>query len=322
MCVRFGMVDVRNGTRGDRALMAIAARRHGVVTLAELEAAGLGRGAVAHRVAEGRLRRLHRGVYLVGPLHGPRTKEVAAVLACGESAVLSHGSAAALWGMVPVWRGVPHVTVVGGQPRPSGVRVHRVRRLHVPDVARREGVPVTAPGRTLLDLATVLPQSDLDRAVEEAQVQRLVSRATLTALLARSRGHRGVGALGAALLSEPALTRSEAEARMLAMIRSADLPAPRTNASLHGHEVDLLWPDQRLVLEIDGFAFHSTREAFERDRRRDAQLHAHGYRVMRVTWRQIVEEPEAVIARLAAALSLPPASGPSAPRSRPWTAAR
>jgi very-short-patch-repair endonuclease len=297
--------DVCAVMHGDRAVMELAARRHGVVTLADLAAAGLGRGAVARRVAEGRLQRLHRGVYLVGPLPGTRTREIAAVLACGGTAVLSHRSAAALWGMAPPWQGDVDVTVVGAQPRRPGVRVHRARRRDPEDVARRDGVRLTAPGRTLLDVATVLDRRNLARALEEAQVQRLVTRTGLETLLDRSRGHHGAVFLGAALgrCHEPALTRSEAEARMLALTRAAQLPQPKTNVRVHGHEVDLLWPAERLIVEIDGFAFHSTREAFERDRRRDATLQAHGYRVMRVTWRQIADEPEAVIARLAAALA-------------------
>jgi very-short-patch-repair endonuclease/predicted transcriptional regulator of viral defense system len=315
-CVQLRIARMRNWTHveeagdvcavmhGDRAVMAIAARRHGVVTAAELAAAGLGRGAVARRVATGWLQRLHRGVYLVGPVPGPRAREAAAVLACGGTAVLSHRSAAALWGIVPPSQCDVHVTVAGAHPRPEGVRVHRVRRLDPRDVAQHEDVPATAPARTLLDVATLLPPRELARAVEQAEILRLASPTSLAEIVERARGHHGAAPLTKALRRrhEPKLTRSEAERRMLDLIRAAKLPTPRTNVRIHGHEVDLVWPDQRLVVEIDGFTFHSSREAFERDRRRDAQLQAHGYRVMRVTWRQIIDEPHAVIARLAAAL--------------------
>jgi very-short-patch-repair endonuclease len=286
--------------------MARAARQHAVVTGDDLAAAGLGRGAIARRLAEGRLRRIHFGVYLVGPAPLPRTRDMAAVLACGRTAVLSHRSAAALWGIRPPWNGPVDVTASAGHPRgDAGIRVHRVRTLDKTDITRRQGVPVTAPARTLLDLAGVLHPRDLARALEEAEVRRLVTRRQLAALLARSRGRAGAAALREALrqYDEPALTRSEAEARMLDLIRAARLPPPCTNARVGRHEVDFLWPAERLVVEVDGFAFHSTRAAFERDRAKDAELHILGYRVVRITWRQIAHEPEAVVATVAAALN-------------------
>jgi very-short-patch-repair endonuclease len=277
----------------ERGLMVLAQRRHGVVTTAELMAAGIGPRGIARRVADGRLRRLHRGVFLVGPLIGPRTHEMAAVLACGPGAVLSHRSAAALWRIRPAWHGPIDVTVAGTQPRSRrGIRIHRSRAL---EAAHREGVPVTAPARTLLDIAALVSERDLARAVEEAQVLRLT---TPNALMAQvGRGRSGSTALKAVLKRghEPSLTRSEAEALLLELIREAGLPAPETNARLLGYEVDFLWRDAKVVVEVDGFAFHSTREAFERDRRRDARLLAAGYRVVRFTYRQIVAEPAFIV---------------------------
>jgi very-short-patch-repair endonuclease len=151
------------------------------------------------------------------------------------------------------------------------------------------------PARTLLDLATRLTPHDLERAVNEALVLRLTTPRDLILLGRRS------SALEAALTNEPALTRSEAEARLLALIRAARLPPPRTNVKVTRYEVDFLWPGERLIVEVDGFAFHSSRAAFERDRTRDADLQAAGYRVTRVTWRQLIREPEAVVARVAGA---------------------
>jgi predicted transcriptional regulator of viral defense system len=149
-------------SRGDRAVMALAARQHGVVTTADLAAAGIGPRGIAKRVAEARLRRLHRGVFLVGPLPGPHMHEMAAVLACGHGAVVSHHAAAVLWGIRPVWRGPIDVTVAGRQPRPgAGIRVHRARTLEPRDTRRREGIPLTAPARTLLDLASVVSEREL-----------------------------------------------------------------------------------------------------------------------------------------------------------------
>ena len=217
---------------------------------------------------------------------------MAAVLASGDSAVASHRSAAVVWGIRRAWHGDVDVTVAGQSRDKPGVRVHRVRHLDRRDVVRRDGVPVTSPARTLLDLATVLPARDLARALEEAEVQRLVTRRQLAALLDRSRRRAGAGPLRRALAryDTPALTRSEAERQMLELIRAARLPTPRTNTQVNGHEVDLLWPEHRLIVEIDGFTFHSTRTAFERDRARDQELQTAGYRVIRVTWRQIQED--------------------------------
>ena len=268
--------------------MALAARRHGVVAAADLAAAGLGRRAIERRLAEGRLRRLHRGVFLVGPLAGPRTREMAAVLAVGHDAAISHRSAGALWEILPSAGEPVHVTTTRGHPRHRpGIRVHRTRSLQV---SLNAGLPVTTPLRTLLDLAATTSARELERAVEEAQVRRLVTRDDLEQLPG---SHR----------DEPSLTRSEAERRLLALVRAARLPRPHTNVRVGGHEVDFLWPEQRLIVEVDGFAFHHTRAAFERDRARDRALQAGGYLVVRVTWRQLVDEPEAVVAALAAALA-------------------
>ena len=168
---------------------------------------------------------------------------------------------------------------------------------------RQHGVPVTSPARTLLDLATTVTQRDLARATEEAQVQRRVSAHSLNEQFSRYPTHRGTAALRKEIRRDPALTRSEAERRMIELIRAARLPTPETNVRIDGHEVDLVWRGAKLVAEIDGYAFHSSRNSFERDRSRDALLAGGGWRVVRFTWRQIVDEPEAVIARLAAALA-------------------
>jgi very-short-patch-repair endonuclease len=282
---------------GDRAVAALAACQHGVVTSAQLAAAGLGSRAIAHRVAQGRLIRLHRGVYQVGPVAAPRGPEMAAVLACGEGALLSHHTAADLWGIMP-HAGDVHVTVAGeARRRRPGLQIHRSASLNA---AVHHGLPLTTPARTLRDLAPHLPQHELDRAVEQAQILKLATLDELeTAVIGRSRGSR---ALRRALHDEPTLTRSDAERRLLDLVRAARLPRPETNAVVLGCEVDVLWRAKRLVVEVDGFAYHSSRAAFERDRRRDAALQAAGYRVVRLTWRQITLEPHAVVAALATLL--------------------
>jgi very-short-patch-repair endonuclease len=147
----------------------------------------------------------------------------------------------------------------------------------------------------LVDLARTVGSRDLERAVEEAEVKRLVARKDVDALRGRLRE--------AARGRQPSLTRSEAERRLLRLICAAQLPTPVTNVHVGHHEVDFLWPDERVIVEVDGFAFHHTRAAFERDRARDRALHAAGYVVLRSTWRQLIDEPEAVVAALAAALA-------------------
>jgi very-short-patch-repair endonuclease len=290
--------------RGDRAIAALAARQQGMVTTAQLAAAGIGRDGVAFRVREGRLLRRHRGVYQVGPVAGARAREMAAVLACAGSAVLSHESAAAVWGFRPAYRGDVQLTVTGADARSrAGIEVHQTRALDPSDAASRDGLPLTAPERTLLDLASRLGQRDLDRAAEQAQVLRLTTAASLGAFLRRRPGRRGAAALRQVLATDPAFTRSKAEQRLLELIRAARLPRPETNVRVNGYEVDFAWRAQKVIVEVDGYAFHGSRQAFERDRSRDAHLTRDGYRVVRLTWRQITREPEAVIAILARILA-------------------
>jgi very-short-patch-repair endonuclease len=235
----------------------------------------------------------------------PRSREMAAVLACGEFAVLSHRSAAAAWELLPDDHGTVHVTVVDGIPRRRrGIRAHRSALVRA-EVAYLQRIPITSLERTLLDLAADAPTSTLERAFEDARRRRLVTNRSLDAATTRAAGRPGAPALRALLQGErgPAFTRSAAEERLVELIRAADLPRPEHNVRVGRYELDVVWRDARLVVEIDGFAYHSSRRAFERDRRRDAELTAAGWTVMRVTWRQLMDEPEAVIARLAAALA-------------------
>ena len=209
------------------------------------------------------------------------------MLAVGQDAAISHRSAAALWEILPPAHDAIHVTVTRGHPRSRpGIWVHRTRDLQS---SLNAGVRVTTPLRTIQDLTSTVGSRDLERAIEEAQVRRLLTQQELEHL------HTG--------RNEPSLTRSEAERRLLALIRAARLPPPRTNTSVGRYEVDFVWADQRVVVEVDGFAFHSSRAAFERDRARDRDLQLSGYTVLRFTWRQLVDEPEAVVAAIAAALA-------------------
>lgn len=197
-------------------------------------------------------------------------------------------------------RGPIELTVPGRDPgHKSGLPVYRARRLDRRDVRRVRSLPVTSPARTLLDLAGVLPIEALETAVAEARARRLVRDRDLAAQLVRGRGRRGAAALRRLLDQEngPALTRSEAERRLLGLVRAAALPAPEVNAKVGRFELDFLWRRERVVVEVDGYAYHSGKRAFERDRERDATLVASRYAVIRLTWSRIVSNPEAVIAK-------------------------
>jgi very-short-patch-repair endonuclease len=291
--------------RPQSRIAVIAARQCGVVTRRQLRDAGIGPEAIKRRIRGGLLHPVHRGVYLVGhPVPPAGAREMAAVLACGPNAYVSHTAAAFLHELLshPAQPAPVHVTVAERDcGRRPGIEVHRVQHLPPDEIGRLDGIPLTSPARTLIDLSAT-SHAGLEQALAEAQVRRLV---TAVQLLQRAEGRSGAKRLRRLVGSQhgPALTRSEAERRMLTLIRKAALPSPKTNAQLNGYEVDFLWSESKLVVEVDGFAFHSTRAAFERDRARDAALVAAGYAVVRVTWRQLVEQPEAVVARVAAAIA-------------------
>lgn len=264
------------------SIAALAAQQRGLVTRKQLLAAGIPERSVSRRLAAGRLHRLHRGVYLVGhPVPPPLALELAALLACGPTAVLSHRTAAVLWRFLPSWAGPVEVIAPDRRCRPRpGLKPHAAK-LQRPEITTRHALRITTPARTLADLASVLDPTALERATNEADVLGLVEGRSARA----------------------GVTRSEAERRLLALLRSAGLPPTATNTRIAGQEVDVLYAEARLVVERDGYAFHRTRAAFERDRRRDADLAAAGFRVVRVTWRALTTEPEALIARLAGALA-------------------
>ncbi|HEX4344046.1 MAG TPA: type IV toxin-antitoxin system AbiEi family antitoxin domain-containing protein [Solirubrobacteraceae bacterium] len=286
----------------------MAGEQHGQVSTHQLRACGLDSKAIARRVRDGRLHRVHRGVYAVG--HAGLTREgrfVAAVLACGDGAALSHVAAAALWGMLPWDERHPEVTVAGtGTRRIAGIRVHRARALHERDVVRRLGIRVTSPARTLLDLAAILPPRVLRAAARRAQAEKRVSVRQLVEVVQRSNGHHGAGALMTIATDGPAPTRSVLEDLLLDLLDGAGIPRPEINPSLRldGRAVipDFLWPREGLVVEADGAAWHDDRLSRRDDADRQASLEAHGYRVVRVTWRQIVDHPQQTLARIRAAL--------------------
>jgi very-short-patch-repair endonuclease len=275
----------------------LAGGQWGVVSLAQLRAAGLSYDAVRSRVRAGRLHRLHHGVYAVG--HTVLKREgrwLAAILACGDGALLSHRSAAAYWGLLQSAATRTDVTTPRRRAPNATIRLHRSRSLIARDTDTHRGIPITSVARTLLDLAATVKPDRLERALAQAEHLELYDHRAITELLARANGHRGKTALTKATARAPKVTRSDWEARLLKLVRDAALPEPLVNLSLAAPdhprlEVDFCWPSYHLIVETDGWESHRTRAAFEADRRRDAALQADGYRVVRFTWRT----PDAVI---------------------------
>jgi very-short-patch-repair endonuclease len=234
--------------------------------------------------------------------------ETAALLAVGPKAVLSHRSAAFVWGIAPARPDDYPVDVLVPARhvrRRLGIVAHRTTRLDRNEVRICRGLPVTSPARTLRDIAGTVTMRELERAVDEALVRRIVRLSQLRDAVAADKGRRG-GPILTALLEHrgnSTVTRSQAEERMLELVRAANFPPPETNVHVNGYEVDFLWRPQRLIVEIDGYAYHSSRSAFERDRAKDAALAAAGYLVIRITWLQMEREPYVVVARLAQALA-------------------
>jgi very-short-patch-repair endonuclease len=293
----------------DLLLAELASRQHGVVARWQLVTAGVGRGAIDDRIGR-RLHPIHRGVYAVGyPVSGIKSRWMAAVLAAGPDAVLGHRSAAQLWGLMSRSSHRSDVT------RPTYFRSHPLICSHrslLPDDERTvvDGIPVTTVPRTVLDLAAVGSRRQVERALNEAEVRQLTDRLSIPDLLARYPGRRGTVVLRK-LLAEGAeasgVTRNDFEELFVPLLDSHGLPRPRFNAdfAVAGRFVcvDCLWQRERLIVELDGRAAHGTREAFEADRERDRLLMVDGWRVMRVTWRQLHSQPASIASDLRKALT-------------------
>jgi predicted transcriptional regulator of viral defense system len=287
------------------ALGELAERQYGVVSREQLRALGFSDTAIRDRIRSGRLR-MHRGVYALVGFRALRAEArmLAAVLACGPGAALSHGSAAALWELRPTGRQRIDVTAGGrGGAADAAIELHRVRKLVPADVTMHRGIPVTTVPRTLVDIAGVVGASALERALAQAEILGLYDQTAMREILARSNGRRGATKLRAALHVPPACTRSELERRFLRLCDEHGLPRPLVNVDVCGHEVDFCWPDARLVVETDGHAYHHTRHAFELDRRRDADLLVAGYRVLRITYHRLLTDPEGVVRTIRALLA-------------------
>jgi very-short-patch-repair endonuclease len=292
-----------------RQLWALARGQHWVVARRQLFELGFSGHWIDHRIAIGRLHRRHRGVYAVGRPHvTPYGRWMAAVLACGPAAVLSHDSAAALWGIRPASHSLEVSVLTGAKRRPEGISVHRRHDLPPEEVTDCHGIPVTSPIRTLIDMAVRLDREPLEAAINEADKLDLCDPEALRSALDDAKGQPGVGALRTVLDRRTfTLTDSELERRFLRIVRDLGLPLPETGVDVNGFKVDFHWPDLGLVVETDGLRFHRTPAQQARDRLRDQRHTAAGLTPLRFTRAQVRFEPgyvgetmAAVVRRLAA----------------------
>ena len=290
------------------AVVALAARQFGVVSRRQLLALGMSSGAIVAWLAQGRLHRLHRGVYLLGhPVPPPLAPEQGALLAAGGDAALSHFTAARLDGFIEEEDDAAiHVTTGRFRGRPMGIVVHTSRRLEPRDVRWLHNLPVTTPARTLLDLAEVADARTLERAVETAFAKRRVTERQLRAIIGRLPGRKGGRRLAAFLEYRGAsgFTRSHPEDRLRALLKGTELPEATYNAIVEGKEVDVYFAEVRVVVEVDSWRHHSGQAGFTRDRRKWAYLEARGHKVIGVTAWELDHEPHVAIARIATAVAL------------------
>jgi hypothetical protein len=292
----------------DRGIAQIAARQRRNITRAQLIAIGLTDDDIAYRVKLGRLHRVYRGVYAVGcPPTTPLDRAAAAVLACGPRAALSHGSAMTLWGFWKRWDSPFEVSVVGDR-RPKGIRTHRVTGLLRRDVTVQLGIRVTSPARTLLDSAPAMSGKSLTRAVNDARRAKLLSLEALADVAARFRLRAGAPLLAVHAGAAHNPPRSGFEDDFPPFCRQFGLPTPRLNTTVCGYEVDALFEAERVIVELDGWDFHSNRQAFENDRERDADTLAAGFVTVRITSARFKARPAEEAARLHRILAVRDAS--------------
>lgn len=309
----------------DRKVATLAGRQHGVVGRWQLEEIGLSRQMIKTRIAHGGLSRLHRGVYAVG--HRALTVEsrwMAAVLAHGPHTVLSHRSAGQLWGICPRSQIAPEVTCPGSQKTKKWIVAHRAVLLR-DEVGRVRGIPVTSVPRTMFDIAATRSEREVERAWNEMEVRGLRDRLSVPHLLERYPGRKGSLVLACLAESKEApvgITRNDLEEAFLSLIDRFGLPRPRMNAPLavreRFYEIDCLWEDRRVAIELDGGAAHKTTKAFHDDRERDRILTAEGFTTARITWDHIHQKPAEVASDLRRILTpYPSPNGPGALRPLP-----
>lgn len=288
----------------DAQIAALAARQHGNITRAQLVRLGISDTAINYRVEIGRLHRVHRGVYSVGkPARTQLELASAAVLACGAGAALSHGSALGLWGFAKQWGAPFHVTVPGDRDR-AAIHVHRSHTLTPQDIKIQLGIRVTSFARTLLDCSPELSDKRLTRIVNDARRGRYIHLDSLAETVARWPRHPGAVRLRPFLEGPTNPSRSDFEDEFLPFCERFGLPRPETNSMIAGREVDAYFAAEGVIVELDGWDFHSSRDVFESDRDKDADATALGLATVRITKQRVRHTPAKEAARLHAILEL------------------
>lgn len=286
--------------RSHRLLAELAERQHGIISSGQLRELQYSTHTVKEMIRTGRLHPIHHGAYALG--HGAVSRHgecLAAVLSCGQEALLSHRSAAWLWGLTKRWPPLIEVTAASPRRTREAIRVHSAEALVPNDKDTEERIPVTAVPRTLLDFAAVGPWY-LSQALDHAHRLGLLDLIAIDELISRSKGFRGVARLRTALeVHRPAVfTRSGLERRFLELVRRAGLPLPSMNIYVEGHELDAYWPDERFAVELDTYDYHGTPSAFEADRIRQENLKLAGIEMVRITGTRLEREPRIVMKRL------------------------
>jgi very-short-patch-repair endonuclease len=291
---------MREEKRTHQRLAALAAKQHGVVSARQLRWLGYSTSAIGRAKEAGRLHRVHRGVYAVGHAHlTAHGRCLAAIAACGRGALLSHASAAWLWGLLSPCPTEVDVTATTRRHRRSSIRAH-FATLDDEDRDKSEGIPATAVPRTLLDLATTERPASLNHAVQRAERLDLLDIAAIDRLLQRRYGSPGTPLLRQALeiYRDPVFSRSRYERLLLDLVKGANLPRPAINAYVEGHEIDAYWAEERFAVEVDGWDAHRSRSAFEQDPVRQEELKLAGIDSIRLTARRIEREPAQIAERL------------------------
>jgi very-short-patch-repair endonuclease len=275
----------------------LATPTHGVVARRELLRAGITRGEIEQRLRSGALIAVFRGVYRVGhTAPSLEARYLAAVRACGEGAVLSGRAAGHLWGLLKGAPPPPEVTAPT-ERRVTGVKTTRARRAER-KVTRWHGVPVISVAETLVDLASVLDEEQLARACHEAEVRHHTAPEHVEAILARRPNVPGAGKLRRVLRGDVKVSLSKLESAFLALLRKHRLALPETNRRAGGRRVDCRWPELRLTVELDSYRYHSSRYAWEQDRRREREAHARGDQIRRYTYADVAEDPKPMLTEL------------------------
>ena len=283
----------------------MAETQKGLVRREQLGRLGIAQGTIDGWVRAGRLHVVHLGVYAVGhPVLAPGALLLAAVLACGPAAVLSHRSAAELWNLLEVRKGFAiQVTVPGHAIEgPKGIYVHKTASLSRWEYDEVDGIPVTSAARTVFDLASQATQGEIEAAYERGLIEKHYTRDDMIKMAMRHKGRRGITKVRRLIDRDapPSITIREAHRMLLELIRSSSLPHPKTEVPIGRYRADILWPETKLIVEMDSTKWHNSPGRVERDKRRDAELAALGYQTIRVTWNDLTKEPVATISRIAA----------------------